>query len=125
MKRNTFILIAAIIAGLFGLGFLLIPDAVMDLYGTPLDTIARFLCRYFGSALLGVAVIFWTTRNAKSLDDFIQGGLLGGLILTVTGLIVAVWDGIVGVANNFIWINTVIYGLLAIGFGYYYFKKTK
>jgi hypothetical protein len=122
MKRSTFMLIAAIIGLLFGLGFILIPDTAMSIFGSTLDAHSRFMSRTFGSTLLGVAVTFWTTRNFKDLNEVIKGVLLGGFALGLIGFIVQIWDFISGVSNN-IWITIIIYGFLSIGFGYYYFKK--
>ena len=123
MKRSTFILIVAIIGLLFGLGFLVVPNMVMSLYGSKLDLTGEFVGRYFGSALLGLGVIFFTGRKANTLEEIVKSGLLGGFVLGVTGLIVAVWDGIAGTSNAFIWIDTVIYLFFTVGFGYFYFKK--
>lgn len=123
MKRNVFMLIAGIIALIFGLGFLLIPDKVLALYGSKADTLALFMSRYFGSALLGVGVLLLAVRAGKTREDAILGGTLGLLTLTLTGLIVAIWDLIAGVSNNLVWLNIAVYGLLTIGFAYFYFKK--
>jgi hypothetical protein len=123
MKRSTFILIAAIISILFGLGFLLVPATVMSLYGSKLDTLGTFIARYFGAALFGVGVIFFASRNATTFEEIAKAGLLGGLVLGVTGLVVAIWDGFAGVSNNFVWVNTAIYTFITLGFGYFYFKK--
>jgi hypothetical protein len=107
----------------YGLGFILIPNQFLSLYGVELNEPGIFVARYFGSALLGVAVTWFTARKAKSIEAMTKGGLLGGLVLGATGLIVALWDALAGPANSFIWINPVLYAFIAIGFGYFYFKK--
>jgi len=123
MKRNVFMLIAGIIALIFGLGFLIIPSQALSLYGVNPDILASFMTRYFGSALVGVGILLLAVRKSETREAAIKGGTLGLLALTVTGLIVAIWDLIAGSSNNFIWVNIAVYGLLSIGFAYYYFKK--
>jgi len=127
MKLKLFLLIAAILAAIFGLGFLLAPVLSLGMYGVDLsqNISGQFLGRYMGSAFLGLAVTWFMARGTKTFEELSRAGLLGGLVVGVTGLIVAIWDGIAGPANNFIWINTVIYLFLAVGFGYFYFKKSK
>jgi hypothetical protein len=116
-------LIAGIVALIFGLGFFFIPGQVLSLYGDKPDVLAQFLARYFGSALLGVGVLLLAVRKSKTREDAIKGGTLGLLVLSIAGLIVSIWDMIAGVSNDLLWLNIVVYGLLGIGFGYFYFKK--
>lgn len=123
MKRNVFMLIVAIVALIFGLAFLIIPVQALSLYGVKPDILASFMTRYFGSALVGVGILLLAVRMSETREAAIKGGTLGLLALTVTGLIVAIWDLIAGSSNNFIWVNIAVYGLLSIGFAYYYFKK--
>lgn len=123
MKRSTYVFIASIIAFIFGLGFLISPNGSLSLYGVKMDAVGVFIGRYFGSALLGVAVTWFLASRTDTAEGLLKAGLLGGFVLGVTGLVVAVWDGIAGNANSLVWINTLIYAFLSIGFGYFYFKK--
>jgi len=127
MKLNLFLLIAAILALIFGLGFLLLPVLTLNLYGADLseNLHAQFLARYGGSAFLGWAVAWFFARGAKTLEDLKKVGLLGGFVVGVTGLIVAIMNVAAGINNSLIWINPVLYLFLSIGFGYFYFKKAK
>ncbi len=124
MKLNTFMAIASIVAFLFGLAFILAPVQTMSMYGVALDISGQYLGRYLGSAFLGIAVITWFARNAKG-DDSLRAILLGDFILTFTGFMVSLFDKFLGPGNALVWSTVVIYLLLAIGFGYYYFGKPK
>lgn len=123
MKIRTFGMIAAIVAFLFALGFLLIPDTVMGFYGIDLNESERFICRYFGSALLGLSVTWWVSRKARNLDEAMIAVMMGALCVSVTGFLVGLWDALFGPANNLTWINPVIYLLLSLGFFYFYLKR--
>ena len=122
MKANTFLAIAAIVAFLFGLSFILIPVQTMSMYGVTLDITGRFLGRYLGSAFLGVAVLNWLGRNSKDNEAF-RAILLGDFVLALTGFVVALFDVFTGIGNALVWSTVVIYLVLGAGFGYFYFKK--
>ncbi len=122
MKLNTFMTIAAIIALVFGLGFIVAPAASLNLYGTSTDVTGQFLGRYLGSSLLGIAFLTWLTRNAPASPT--RKAVLAALFATmVLGFAVALYDKFAGAGNALIWLNVVIYLLLALGFGYFAFMK--
>ncbi len=123
MKIRTFGTIAAIVAFVFALGFLLIPDTVMGFYGIDLNESERFVCRYFRSALLGLSVTWWVSRKARNLNEAMIAVMGGALCVSVTGFVVGLWDALFGPANNLTWINPVIYLLLSLGFLYFYIKR--
>lgn len=123
MKFKTYILIAAIIALIYGLGFLFVPNTLMGFYGVKLNEPGRFIALYFGSALLGLAVTWWRIRDSKTLHEEHEAVLLGGMVLSVTGLIVALVDAISGPGNAVLWVNPVIYAFLSVGFVWDYFKN--
>jgi hypothetical protein len=122
MKLNIFMMIAAIIALIFGLGFIIAPAASLQPYGTTTDLTGEFLARYLGASLVGLAFVIWLTRNAEPSGT--RKGLLTGLFVTMLlGFVVALYDKFAGSGNGLIWLNVVIYLLLAIGFGYFAFMK--
>jgi hypothetical protein len=123
MKLNTFMSIAAIVSFLFGLAFLLIPVQTMSAYGVTLDISGQFIGRYFGSALVGVAVLTWFARNAKQDNEAMRAIILGDFVLCITGFIASLFDVFYGAGNTLVWTTVLVYLLLGVGFGYYQFKK--
>ena len=121
MKHSTFMAIAAVLALVFGLAFLLIPAQLLSLYGITLDLDGLWIARCLGSAFIGAAVTTWFGKNI-SQGDALRAILLGDFALAVTGLIVTVLYSIVA-ANALIWSSTAIYAFLAAGFGYFLFAK--
>ncbi len=119
MKLNTLMLIAAIVAFIFGLGFILAPVASMGFYGTTLDQSGVFLGRYFGAALLGYAFLAYLNRNNASKG--VQTGFFAAMVL---GFVVALYDAVAGTHNGLVWLNVVVYLLLGVGFGYFAFGKS-
>lgn len=118
MKLNTFMIITAIVAFVFGVGFILAPVASIGLYGNTLEGVGVFITRYFGAALLGYAFLAWLNRNSASMG--VRAGFFAAMVL---GFAVALYDAIAGTHNALVWLNVVIYLLLALGFGYFTFMK--
>jgi len=124
MKLNNFLSIAALLALLFGLAFLLAPVQTMAMYGVTLDISGQFLARYLGSAFLGLGALNWFARNAKSNDGGVRAIILGGVILSITGFIAALYDALTGPGNNLVWSTVVIYFFLLLGYGYFQFAAS-
>lgn len=120
MKLNTFMTIAAILALIFGVGFILVPKPFMSLYGITLSDVgAQFLGRYLGSAFIGIAYLAWANRTTAT-----KGTLTGFFVTSLLGFLVAIYDKFAGGSNALVWLNVVIYLLLGIGFAYFaFFKK--
>lgn len=123
MKLSTFMPIAAVIALVFGLGFILAPAGVMSLYGVTLDAAGQWVGRYFGSALIGIGIVNWQARNATQ-GEALRAIVLGFFVLSLTGLVVVILDRFIGSGNALAWLNVVIYLFLTAGFGYFQFVKT-
>jgi hypothetical protein len=118
MKLNTLMIITAIIAFIFGLGFILAPVWTLQTYGVSTDVTCLFMSRYFGAAILGYAFLAWLTRNTASKG--VQAGFFAAMVL---GFVIAVYNAFSGVSNALVWLNVVVYLLLGIGFGYFVFIK--
>lgn len=122
MKLATFMAIAAVLALVFGLAFILAPAQIMSLYGVTLGAGGQWVSRYLGSAFLGIAVLTWLARNA-SQGEALRAVVLGNFIISVTGLVVAVLERFLGSGNALLWSLIVIYLFLTLGFGYFQFVK--
>lgn len=119
MKLNTLMVVTAVVALIYGLGFILAPVASIGLYGNTLEGVGVFITRYFGAALLGYAFLAWLNRNNASKG--VQAGFFAAMVL---GFVVSLYDAFAGTHNALIWLSVVIYLLLALGFGYFTFLKS-
>jgi len=97
----------------------------MAMYGVTLDVSGQYIARYLGSAFLGVAVINWLVRNISLKDKSMQAILLGFFTLSLTGFVASVFDALRAIGNNLVWSTVLIYLILALGFGYYGFRKSE
>ena len=88
MKLNTFMAIVAVMAGLFGLGFVFIPEQVLSFYGAAPDAGVNYMAQLLGAALLGFAVILWLCKDAED-SPVLQAILLGLFVAEGVGFVVA------------------------------------
>jgi hypothetical protein len=118
MKVKLFLVIAAVIAILYGIAFLLIPGFVLASYGvTPnAPTILGF--RFFGVALLSLGLVVWFVRDTSDWTA-LRGLLLGLSIGDVVGVVVSIWGTVTGIMNAMGWSAVLIYLVLLAGSVYY------
>lgn len=120
MKVNTLMIVNAVVAVLFGLGFVLSPGGVVGLYTTETGATLEFLAQLLGGAFLGIGVITWAARNAPD-SEARRAILLGLFVGNAVGCVLALIAQVGGVVNALGWSTVVIYLLLAVGFGYFRF----
>ena len=122
MKLKTLFIINAIVAGLFGLAFVIMPAGMMTQYGVTITDGGAVICRLFGAALLGFAIISLMARDAhpsKARKAIVTGFFLGDIV----GCVIAIFAQVSGAINVLGWSTVAIYALLAIGFGVFVFQK--
>ena len=122
MNLSLLMTINAVVAAIFGIGFVIAPSPTLAFYGISPDAAFRLVAQLFGAALVGFAVLTWSARNATASEArkaivlalFVSDGL--GFILSVVGQFQ-------GIPNALGWLNVAIYFLLTLGFGYFQFLK--
>ncbi len=122
MKRSTFLTIAALIAILFGLGMLFMPEEFLGMWGLTLSSGGIFLGRSVGALLLSLGVINWIVRNAPdsvALHAILYGNLAVHL-LTGTLDLFATTSGVINVQG---WGAVSLHVVLGAGFAYYLFVR--
>jgi hypothetical protein len=123
MKLNMFMAIVAVVAGLFGLGFVFIPEQVMSYYGTAPVASTNYMAQLLGAALLGFAIILWLCKDAED-SPARQAILLGLFVAEGVGFVIALINQLGGGINALGWSTVIIYLLFALGFGYFRFIKS-
>jgi hypothetical protein len=122
MKLNTLMVTNAIIAGIFGVAFILVPSQVFPLYGLDPNPPLVYMGQLWGAAIVGFAVLTWYARNAAE-SDARSAIVLALFIATAVGFIAALIGQLGGVVNALGWTSVAIYLFLALGFGYFQFTK--
>ena len=122
MKLNNLLIINAIVALIYGIGFVLVPTTVLSLYGMTQGTSEALAGQFFGVALIAIGLLTWFARNVTDSDSQ-RAIILSLLISDVIGVIVAVLGTVNGVMNAFGWSAVLIYLILALGYAYFQFFK--
>jgi hypothetical protein len=117
---KTFLAIVAVLFGLLGVAWLLLPRFMLNVLGAPeTDPITVYMARRYGALFLGYAVIAWLGRVSSAPParaPILAGGAVVVGVLAILSLVGAASE-IVGPA---IWGVVVAEVLLAAGFIYFY-----
>lgn len=122
MTVQSLFIFNAVIAFGFGVGFLLLPGTMVDLYGMEPTPSVNLLGQLFGVELVAVGLLCWFVRGIT--DRAAQGAIMLALLIAdVVGLIVVLLGMLSGVMNAVGWSGAVIYAVLAAGYAYFRFIK--
>lgn len=124
MKLSTLLTIAAAVAGIFGLAFVLVTDPLVSLYGITLDKAGTLVAQLFGASLLGFAALNWFARTVTDREAQ-RAIVLGNLVGDGVGFVMILLGQLAGVANALGWSSVAIYLLLTLGFAYFQFMKPR
>lgn len=122
MKLNSFLVLATIVAAVFGLGLLIGPSQMGAFYGVRHTPATEVVGRIAGSTILAFAIIFWGARNANGTEA-LKAAMVAGFVtngLDCLILLHATWTGLL---NAYGWAQAAINGLLALGFANFTFGK--
>ena len=124
MKLNSFLMLATIVAAVFGLAFLIGPSQLVALYGVKLTPATEVIGRIAGSTILAFAIVFWGARNGSGAEVF-KAVMMAGLIAKGLDCLILLHATATGLLNGLGWLQVLINGGLAIGFWYFAYGKGK
>jgi FtsH-binding integral membrane protein len=115
MRLATLLLIAGLLALVFGLGFLLVPAALLPLYGVQPDPPTTLMSRFFGGALVQLGLALYLVREVR--EPSVQRGLIvAGVVGSIAGVAVALLGQLSGLVNALGWSTVAIYAGLLLGY---------
>ena len=120
MALATFLLIKAIISVVFGVVFALIPGTAGSMYGYEMEPVGVLMSRYLGAALIGIGLICFLMRGITDTNA-LMAVTLALFIGDTVGFLVALSGQLGSIATPMGWVNVIIWGLLALGLGYFRF----
>lgn len=119
--RNLFIL-TAVVGLVFGLGFLIFPDQLLQLYDVQLSEAGLYISRLIGTVFIGVGIITWQARYSN--DSAARRAIVTGLFIDfLLGLVVSIMMMVSDVVNALGWSTVIIYLFFTLGYGYFQFIK--
>jgi hypothetical protein len=124
MKLNSFLMLATIVAAVFGLAFLLAPSQLVAMYGVTLTPATEVIGRIAGSVILGFAIVFWAARNGDAAETF-KAVMIAGFVANGLDCLILLHATVTGLINGLGWLQVLINGALAAGFWYFSFGKGK
>jgi hypothetical protein len=124
MKLSNFMMVATIVAAVFGLAFLIAPSQLVAMYGVKLDPASEVIGRIAGSVILGFAIVFWGARNGNGAEAF-KAVMMAGLIANGLDALILLHATATGLLNGLGWLQVLINGALAAGFWYFAYGKGK
>jgi len=123
MNIKNLMIVNTVIAIIFGVLFVIIPEDVLSLYGVGAGMQINFMAQLFGAALIGIGLITWNARNSDN-STARKAIIFSLFIADVIGFVVSLIAQLNSVVNTLGWITVIIYLVLAIGFGYLHFTKS-
>ena len=123
MSYKLMFVVTAIVALAFGVGYLVVPVAVLSFFGTETTVPVQIVSRFFGSALFSLGLVLWFAKDIA--DTAVQKNFGYALLVgNVVGLILAVY-GSMSVIRTYSWIPILVYVLLALGYAFMLFLRPK
>lgn len=121
---KTLLIISAVLGAVFGLGFFLVPGQVLSIYdpGYVESLTVEFAYRYFGTALLGIALLQFFARNAPQDSEALRGILYGSFTFYAAGVVVSLLLLSQGGVPS-VWFNVALGGIFTLAFGYFAFVR--
>lgn len=122
MSRSAFLAIAAVIGIVFGIGMLIVPEQVFQMYTIPSNEGSKSIARSFGALIFSVGMINWIARRVEdstALRAILYGNLAIHLLTLVTDLL-AITSGAMGAVG---WSLVVLHAILGGGFAYFAFAR--
>lgn len=114
MLYRILLIAAALNGSVFGLLFVVLPDATTSLFGGELDAFSSLLVRQFGGTILGIAIFDWLLR--WHADRSVRRAVVTANATTFTIVaVVAAYAGVSGTANALVWVVASFHAVVAIG----------
>ncbi len=118
MNLRAFLILTAVLAIAYALGFLIVPKFVTGVYGVSGEPAVILGYRFFGAALLAIGLIFWLAKDCEDRTA-IRALLVGAAGSNAAGTAVSIWGSATGIMNALGWTVVLIYVVLLAGSIYF------
>jgi len=126
MNYKFLFVLNALVALVFGVGFLVVPNIVLQFFGVSEQYASTmWASRFYGSAMVALGLVLWF---AKDVDESAQKGMGWALLISMAiGLVVSIAASVSSkaVIRSNSWIPIVIYVLLGLGYAFMLFMKPR
>ena len=113
-------LVHVIVAGIFGLVFLLIPEMFGGMMGAPIKEPSTF--RLLGAALVAFAASSWFAYR-ETVWERVKIVVQMEIVWTILGVLATLWGLMFEGLPTADWMNVVILGAFAVAFIFFYSRR--
>ena len=117
MSTKLYLTIAAVVAILYALAFLLFPVQASLFFSGFAEPRAVLDLRFCGAAVLAWGLIIWFARDFRAWGA-VRGVLIASVVGLAANIIINVWATTQGWLNANAWGSTVVLALLLLGAAY-------
>ena len=117
MESRLYLTVAAVVAILYALAFLLIPVQASLFFSSFAEPRAVLYLRFCGAAVLAWGLVVWFARDFRDWEA-VRGVLVASVVGLAVNILINVWATIEGWLNANAWGSTVVLGLLLLGGAY-------
>ena len=117
MRIKTLLTAYAAVSLFVGLSFTLAPDLVLGIYQLEMNELGIYVSRVLGAALLGLAVLSWSTRKAGPSSER-DAVLLSLFVFESLGFLFSLTAQLSGVLGPLGWSFVILFLVFAAALGY-------
>jgi hypothetical protein len=117
MGARLYLTVAAVVAILYAVAFLIIPVQASLFFSGFAEPRAVLYLRFCGAAVLAWGLIVWFARNFRDWQT-VRSILIGSIVGLVANIIITIWATLGGWLNANSWGSVVVLVLLLIGAAY-------
>jgi hypothetical protein len=117
MESRIYLTIAAVVAILYALAFLLIPVQASLFFSSFAEPRAVLYLRFCGAAVLAWGLVVWFARDFRDWEA-VRGVLIASVVGLAVNILMTVWATMEGWLNANAWGSTVVLVLLLLGGAY-------
>jgi hypothetical protein len=114
MSVRLYLTIAAVVAILYALAFLLVPVETSLFFSDFAEARAVLYLRFCGAAVLAWGLIVWFARGFEEWRA-VRGVLIGSIVGLAVNLIITIWATLDGWLNANAWGSAIVLALLLAG----------
>jgi len=120
MSNSRLVLTATTVLGLFGAGWLIVPDSMTSYWGMAPGESVNYLGHRYGALLIGLAVTVWLGR--KALNTLARRALMMGAFVSLALTTALSVYGALALQLN-AWAPSAIEGVLTLGLAWVLFIR--
>jgi len=123
MKLRFWMAAKSVVEIVFGIGFLLAPVWLADMFGMTLDESGTLMARLFGTVFTFGAIVLWLAQSAARSEKAVQAIIIGVVISNLIGFIVTLMASLAGTWNALGWLPVALFLVFGLAFPYFLVVK--